>query len=181
MSGDGEGRGRVTRALTVAGVTISVVAGGLGLLFTLQPDLKPCLGDSDAEFIAAPVFPQTSRKAYLRRTGASNAELADEVEQRGAEIRFSYHTDGLRNRDLSITSTLLTIERDGTLGRVVNGHDRTLQVQFKPGSCSETGGNDVFVEIPEGARRRYQIVLELFRDDKLADRVALTRTAVFRG
>jgi hypothetical protein len=181
MSGGGEVRGRLTRTLTVGGVIISVMAGGVSLLFTLQPDLKPCLGDSDAEFTAAPVFPQTSLHAFLRRSDLSNAELRDVVEQRGAEIRFSYHTDGLRERELAVTSTLLTIEADGTLGRVVEGHDRKPQFQFEPGSCSETGGNDVFVEIPEGARRRYQIVLDLFRDEQLADRIALTRTAVFRG
>jgi hypothetical protein len=43
MSGGGEVRGRLTRTLTVGGVIISVMAGGVSLLFTLQPDLKPCL------------------------------------------------------------------------------------------------------------------------------------------
>jgi hypothetical protein len=132
MSGGGEVRGRLTRTLTVGGVIISVMAGGVSLLFTLQPDLKPCLGDSDAEFTAAPVFPQTSLHAFLRRSDLSNAELRDVVEQRGAEIRFSYHTDGLRERELAVTSTLLTIEADGTLGRVVEGHDRKPQFSLSP-------------------------------------------------
>jgi hypothetical protein len=49
-----------------------------------------------------------------------------------------------------------------------------------PESCSETGGKDLFVQIPVPGKR-YRVVLELYRGDSLADRLALTETDPFRG
>jgi hypothetical protein len=48
------------RVLTVGVVVISLVARALGVLLTLKSELKPCVGDTDASFVAAPVFQRSS-------------------------------------------------------------------------------------------------------------------------
>jgi hypothetical protein len=170
----------MTRVLTVGGLLVSLIAGTVALLFTLEPKLKPCLGDEDALFTGTPVFPRANFREHLIRTGVSREAAAREPNLLGAEIRFSYRTTGLRGAELAVTWSMLRIERDGTLGAVVRGQDRALAMTIKPGACSETGGNDLFVEIPK-ARKRYRVVLELYRDRRLTDRLALSQTVVFRG
>jgi hypothetical protein len=177
---DGKGWNRTTRVLTVGGLLVGMIAGAVGLLFTLAPSLTPCLGNNDASFTGAPVFPHSSYRAHRIRNGASRAQAAKEPNLRGAEVRFSYHTSGLRGKELAATWSLLTIERDGTLGAVVRDQDRALALTIKPQGCTETGGNDLFVETPT-PRKRYRIVLELYRDSQLTDRLALTETVAFRG
>jgi hypothetical protein len=49
-----------------------------------------------------------------------------------------------------------------------------------PDSCSETGGKDLFVPIPD-SRKRYRVVLELYREQHLRDRLALEETPIFSG
>ena len=44
----------------------------------------------------------------------------------GAEVRFSYKTDDLRGAKLPIRWTLLSVEKDGTLGAVDRTQDRAL-------------------------------------------------------
>ena len=51
---------------------------------------------------------------------------------------------------------------------------------ISPESCTEDGGSDVFVQIPEPGKR-YRVVLGIYRDSELEDRVALTETDPFRG
>ena len=41
-------------------------------------------------------------------------------------------------------------------------------------------GKDLFVPIDD-PRKRYRVVLELYRNQRLDDRIALTETAIFRG
>ena len=48
-----------------------------------------------------------------------------------------------------------------------------------PDSCSETGGKDLFVPIPD--KKRYRVVLELYREQQLRDRLALEETPIFSG
>lgn len=180
MAEDSDGGGRTKRVLATAAVLISVAAGAVGLLFTLKPDLKPCLGETSAEFTGAPVFPQVRFRDHLIRTGVPKEQVAKEPNLLGAEIRFSYRTSGLRDTKLTITWSLITIDRDETIGAVVQGQDRALAMTVSPDSCSETGGKDLFVQIPQ-PRARYRVVLELYRDDALVDRLALTETDPFRG
>jgi hypothetical protein len=176
----GEGKGSTTRILSFAGLIISLIAGTLGLLFTLKPEWKPCLGDTDASFTGAPAFPRVAFRDHLVRTGSSREEAAQEPNLIGAEIRFSYRTSGFRGENLPLTWSLLSVGRDGTLGAVARGQDRALAMTVSPRSCSSTGGKDLFIEIPQPGRH-YQVVLELYRDRNLRDRVALTQTDVFRG
>jgi len=49
-----------------------------------------------------------------------------------------------------------------------------------PDSCSETGGKDLFVPIPD-PRKRYRVVLELYRERTFRDRLALEETPIFSG
>jgi hypothetical protein len=49
-----------------------------------------------------------------------------------------------------------------------------------PDACSETGGQDIFVQIPD-RRKRYRVVLEMYRSGDLEDRLALADTPIFSG
>lgn len=177
---DDDGGGRAKHVLATIGALLAVAATAVGLVFTLAPDLKPCLGDTSATFTGAPVFPQVRFRDHLIRTGARTADVAKEPNLLGAEVRFSYTTSGLRNKKLTITWSLISIERDGTLGQVVPGQDRALAMTVTPDACSEGGGKDLFLQIPDPGKR-YRVVLELYRSGGLEDRLALTETVPFRG
>lgn len=168
---------RIVKALAVI---IPLVAATIALVFTVRPSLKPCVGASGAEFTGVPVFPHVRFRDHLFRSGASRAEILSEPNILGAEVRFSYKTDDLRGAKLPITWSLVSIETDGTLGAVVRGQDRALAMLVTPDSCSGTGGKDLFVPIPD-KRKRYRVVLELYREQNLRDRLALEETPIFSG
>ncbi len=180
--GAGESRWRVRRILGGAAGVITAVSVAVGLLFTVAPNLRPCLGDTDAEFTGAPVFPKVMYHDHLLRNGATQDALEGEPNLMGSEVRFSYRTTGFRGSTLTITWTLIAIERDETLGAVQPGQDRAVAMTFSPNACSEGGGKDLFVPIPEPGRR-YLLVLELYRDrdPDLGERIAFTQTDPFRG
>jgi hypothetical protein len=185
MSGDAEddddgGRGRRVIALAIAAVP--ALAALVTIVITLFPSVKPCLGDTDASFTGAPVFPKVRFHDHLIRNGTPKEELAGEPNVLGSEVRFSYRTSGYRGATLTVTWSLVAIERDETLGAVVPGQDRAVALTFTPEACSEGGGKDLFVTIPAPGRR-YRVVLELYRDrdPNLGDRIALTETEPFRG
>ena len=168
------------RPLKALAVIVPILVAGLGLVYTVRPSLKPCVGASQAEFTGVPVFPHVRFRDHLFRSGATRAEIEQEPNIVGAEVRFSYRTDDLRGAKLPITWSLVSIERDGTLGAVVGGQDRALAMLVTPDSCSETGGKDLFVPIPD-PKKRYRVVLELYREQQLRDRLALEETPIFSG
>jgi hypothetical protein len=168
------------RLLKALAVIVPILVAGLGLVYTVRPSLKPCVGASQAEFTGVPVFPHVRFRDHLFRSGATRAEIEQEPNIVGAEVRFSYRTDDLRGAKLPITWSLVSIERDGTLGAVVRGQDRALAMLVTPDSCSETGGKDLFVPIPD-PKKRYRVVLELYREQQLRDRLALEETPIFSG
>jgi hypothetical protein len=168
------------RFVKALAVIIPLVVASLGLVFSLRPSLKPCVGATDAAFTGVPVFPHVRFRDHLFRSGASRKEILSEPDILGAEVRFSYKTDDLRGAKLPITWSLVSIEKDGTLGAVVRGQDRALAMLVSPDSCSETGGKDLFVPIPD-KRKRYRVVLELYREQGLRDRLALEETPIFSG
>ncbi|WP_028061007.1 hypothetical protein [Candidatus Solirubrobacter pratensis] len=170
----------MARLLAAVGVLITTLAAALGALFTVAPDLKPCFGESSADFTGAPVFPGVRFHDHLVRSGGRREDLASEPNPLGAEIRFSYRTSGLRNWKLNITWSLVEIERDGTLGAVVPGQDRAIATIVTPTTCSESGGQDLFLPTPD-RHKRYRAILELYRDSSLTDRLDLTETVIFRG
>ena len=174
--------GRLTRGFAVVGVLITTTAGALGLLFTVAPNLKPCLGESSARFTGAPVIPGVSFRDHLVRTGVSRQVASHAPNPLGAEVRFSYQATGLRHTRLRIMYSLVAIEQDGTLGRVDPTQDRALAMTVTPSSCGESGGDDIFLQI-RAHHRRYRAILELYRDAKtqLTDRFDLLETAPFRG
>jgi hypothetical protein len=174
--------GQITRLLGAIAVLVTIVGGGTTLLFSLRPGLKPCLGDSDASFTGAPVFPRVRFFDHLVRTGVSRDEALRDPSRNllGAEVRFSYGTSSFRGANLPVTWSRVRIERDGTLGPVVRGQDRALATVVTPDACSATGGKDLFVAIPQPGKR-YRVVLELYRNQRLDDRLALAETPTFRG
>ena len=180
MSDDSAGGdGRAKRVLAAVGVLVSVAAGAVGLLFTLKPDLKPCLGETSASFTGAPVVPNVRYRDHLIRKGVEEEQAAQEPNLLGAEIRFSYQTAGLRGVELTVTWSLIAIERDGSLGAVVKNQDRSLAMTIRPESCTESGGHDLFIHI-RGPPKRYRAVLELYREANFVDRLALAETDLFR-
>jgi hypothetical protein len=174
------GTSRVTRAVSATAVAVPLLAGVVGLVFTVRPGLKPCLGGSEASFTGAPVFPRVHFHDHLIRTGVPREVLREEPNLTGAEIRFSYRVSGFRGAHLPVTWSLVRIERDGTLGAVVRGQDRALAMTVTPDTCSEGGGHDLFVQVPAPAER-YRVVLELYRTERLEDRLALLETAIFNS
>lgn len=173
------------RVLTVGGVVVSFLAGAVGLLLTVQPKLKPCLGDTNASITDAPVFPRWSYASYLQRNGATAEQAAEAGEQAGALIPISYSVSGFRDKKLGFTVSLLTVAKDGTLGAVVSGQDNEDTVVFTPQDCSETGGRNVWVPRPDprpGQQPgRYRAVIELYRDPAThTERIALKQTDIFR-
>lgn len=168
------------RFVKALAVIIPIVVASVGLAFTLHPGFKPCVGASSAQFTGVPVFPHVRYHDHLFRSGVSRTQIAKEPNILGAEVRFSYKTDDLRGATLPITWSLVSVEKDGTLGAVTRGEDRALAMLVTPDACSETGGKDLFVQIPD-PRKRYRVVLELYREQDLQDRLALEETAIFSG
>ena len=168
------------RLIKALAVIVPLVIASLGLVYAVRPSLKPCVGASGAQFTGVPVFPRVHFRDHLFRSGVSRAEIRKEPDVLGAEVRFSYRTDHLRGAKLPITWSLVTIEKDGTLGAVIRGQDRALAMLVTPDSCSESGGKDLFVPIPD-PKKRYRVVLELYREQQLQDRLALEETPIFSG
>ena len=180
MSEDSDGGdGRTKRVLATAAVLISVAVGAVTLVFALKPDLTPCLGQSSAEFTGAPVFPHVRFRDFLMRSGRTREQVAGELNLLGAEIRFSYQTSGLRGVTLTVSWSLLAVERGGTVGAVLRKRDRLPAMTVTPESCSESGGHDLFIDYPPGPHKRYRVVLELYRGDTFTDRLALAETKPF--
>lgn len=168
------------RFVKALAILVPVVVASFGLVFSVRPSLKPCVGASDAQFTGTPVFPHVMFWDHLFRSGVPKSEIKDEPNILGAEVRFSYKADDLRGAKLPITWSLVSIEKDGTLGAVVRGQDRALAMLVTPDSCSGSGGKDLFVPIPD-KRKRYRVVLELYREQNLQDRLALEETPIFSG
>ena len=166
--------------LKAVAIIVPILVAGVGLIYTVRPGLKPCVGAEQAKFTGVPVFPRVHFRDHLFRSGVSQAEIRKEPDVLGAEVRFSYATEDLRGAKMPIMWSLVTIKKDNTLGPVVRGQDRVLAMLVTPDSCSESGGKDLFVQILE-PKKRYRVVLELYRDRTLQDRLALEETPIFSG
>lgn len=177
---DADGGGRsVSGVLKFAALAISVVAGATTLLFTIDEDLKPCLGGYEAHFTGAPVFPNSDYGQHLKR-GPDAARMKREgisvPPKNGAEVRATFSTSSLRGEELEIRSSLVRIKGSETLGPVDPDWDRQPTPSIIPDTCGETVGRDLFVEIPERTNAKYLVVLELYRGD---ERLALVKTDIF--
>jgi len=174
-----ERKSRAQRVLATVAVAIPVLVGGSALLFTVAPDLKPCLGGQNAHFIEAPVFPGADYQDYLRRKHPrpSDSQIASLGKRPGADVRFTYSASGLRHKKLTFFVSLVSVRPDGAVGVVAKDSDRLQGETVSPESCDEVVGRDYFVKVPHGTKR-YRVVLELFRDDR-DERLALTQTAIF--
>ena len=99
----------------------------------------------------------------------------------GVEVRFSYRAQNLKNVRLTLYSSLVTVGRGDEVSGVVSGENRVPQLRIRPDRCTKTAGKDVFVPFLEPGDKRYRLVLELYRGETFADRVALYETPTFRG
>ena len=84
------------RLIKALAVIVPLTIASIGLVYTLRPSLKPCVGASQAKFTGVPVFPHVHFRDHLFRSGASRADILKEPNILGAEVRFSYRTDDLR-------------------------------------------------------------------------------------
>jgi hypothetical protein len=175
-----DGGGLPLRVITAIGILVSVLVGGSSLLLSVRPGLRPCLGGSNASFTGAPVFPHVLFRDHQIRMGVPRQDAAKEPNLLGAEVRFSYRASDLRGAELPLTWSLVTVEKDGTLGAVVPGEDRALAMTVKPDACTENGGKDLWVLVPS-PRKRYRIVLELYQSTRRDNRLALMETSIFHG
>jgi hypothetical protein len=187
------GRGRkwsLTATLAIAASLIAVAAGGIGLLFKVDPAAEPCIGGASASFVDAPVFPET-RQEYGTLSHQKAAYHGDPGLV-GAEVRATVDVDNLRGHAIALNYTLLGVGAGGAIDRVVGGIDEVAARTQVASSCTWRGGFDVFVEpsptsqeLSLDPRKRYRIVLELFQGPRQnqtgANRLALFETPEFRG
>lgn len=164
--------------LGVVATTVGAIAGLIAIFF---PQVRPpCIGSSKASFQNAPVFPGVRFREHLLRQGMSPADAAKEQNLVGAEVRFTFTTDGFRKKDLPVTYSLFPVAADGSLGPVVQTQDRAFGVTIRPEDCSDQGSYDLWVPVPERGKR-YRILLELYRDKELHNRIDLYETEIFHG
>lgn len=173
----------LTATLAIATSAVALAAGGIGLLFKVDPAAEPCIGGASADFVDGPVFPET-RGEYGVVSDQQGAYQGDSL---GAEVRATVDVNNLRGHAIAINSTLLGVGAGGAIDRVVGDVDENGTRTQVASSCTWRGGFDVFVEPPSGlsSRKKYRIVLELFQGQRQpktgANRLALYETPVFRG
>jgi hypothetical protein len=167
------------KVLGVVIALITIAGGTVSLLFHLRPGLEPCVGGSSAEFTGAPVFPRMKFRDHLFHTGVSKQDIARQPDVVGAEIRYSYRVNNLKGADLPLISSVVTVDHGEVTG-IVAEEDRALARLVSPSTCTETGGQDLFVFIPD-PKKHYRVVLELYRDQARTDRLALFETPTFSG
>ena len=168
-------------ALATLGGVVSVVGGTVGLVFVAKPDWRPCLGAARASFAAAPVVPHASFREHLIRQGESYAEALEEPDTPGAEVRFTFESEGYRGKPLAITWSLFEVDKAGDVLRVIPDQDRVLAMTVSPKHCSDKSGRDLFLQVPPKGSRRYRVILELFDGAPPSNRIDLIETDVFRG
>lgn len=180
-----------TTTLAVATSVIAVAAGGLGLLFKIDPAAEPCIGGASASFVDAPVFPQTRLEYGIVSHQRSQYRTAPNLV--GAEVRATVEVDNLRGHQVALYYTLLGTGAGGRIDSVVGDVDQTGARMQVADSCTWRGGFDVFVEPNATAtspnpsldpKKTYRIVLELFqgaRENNGGNRLALFETPLFRG
>jgi hypothetical protein len=169
----------LVKALGVVVALVTIAGGGVTLLFHLRPGLEPCVGASSAEFTGAPVFPHMKFSDHLFHTGASKQDIARQHDVTGAEVRYSYRVNNLKGAVLPVISSVVTVDHGEVTG-IVSGQDRAIARKVTPDTCTETGGDDLFLYIPD-PKKHYRVVLELYRDESRADRLALFETPTFSG
>ena len=167
--------------LAALGAIITVVGGVAALVFLAKPGWRPCVGSAHASFAAAPVIPNASYREHLVREGTPYKVALAEPDLTGAEVRFTFESDGYKGKPLAVTTSLLEVGESGDVIRVVRGKDRQLAKRITPSRCSERAGEDTFILLPRGRSRRYRVLLELFDGEPPEQRVDLIETAVFRS
>lgn len=178
MAGGG-GDGLLLKVLGALVALITIAGGGLTLLFHVRPALQPCIGGASATFTGAPVFPRMPYREHLFHEGTSKELISKEPNIIGAEIRFSYRVSNLKGAELPLVWTLVTVAHGEVTG-IVLSQDRALARLVTPNTCTETGGKDLFVFIPD-PKKQYRVVLELYRNKARNDRLALFETPTFHG
>ena len=176
---EGGGDGVLLKVLGAIVALITIAGGGLTLLFHVRPGLQPCIGGASATFTGAPVFPRMRYREYLLHEGTPKQEIARQPDIGGAEIRFSYRVNNLKGAVMPLVYTLVTVSHGEATG-IDPAQDRAPARLVNPDTCTETGGKDLFVSIPD-PKQHYRVVLELYRNRDELDRLALFETPTFHG
>ena len=185
-SGSGRPRRRRDRigplgtGVGAAAAVVAIVTGVVGVLFEVDPRLAPCLNGADAAFTAAPVFPDTSYVQYATDHGLPDPKRY-EAYGSGVEVRYSLHTDDLRGQTLKLYTTVVQVNRDGTVANVIPGEDLQPVLSDTPTYCSQDEGTAILVQTPTNRGARYRVILELFQGNGYDERLAETETEVFDG
>jgi hypothetical protein len=171
----------ILTTLAVLGGIVTLIGGVAALVFLAKPGWRPCLGTAQASFSAAPVIPHVSFREYLIRQGQTYEDAQQEPDARGAEVRFTFESDGYRDEPLAVTWSLFEVDAAGDVLRVLPDQDRVLAMTVTPSRCTDKGGRDLFLQVPPNRSRRYQVLLELFEGPPPSNRIDLIQTTVFRG
>lgn len=176
-AGSGGGGRSVAKILGIVAVLVSIAAGAVGLLLTLNPGLKPCDGGATAHFTDARVFQHTTYPQYEndRRLNHDPARGHDV----GVEVRYGVQMENLRHKEVRLRYSLFRVRANGDNGASDPSQTRRYQEPFTPTTCSRVEGDDVFVTLPRRGHHRYRVVFELYRGADLDQRLALRETTVF--
>jgi hypothetical protein len=167
--------------LTATGVIIAAAGGGVALLFQFEPNFAPCIGGANATFTGAPVYPHFLRRVFLEQfQHASSAQAKMLPNEIGAAVLYTFKADNLRGDDLVVDYTLVRVDKQGTITGVVPGEVVAEAQKFSANSCSETFGQQLFVQTP--GQGRYRIVLDLYPlTNRVSGRLALYESPPFEG
>ena len=67
------------RLIKALAVIVPLLVAGLGLVYTVRPSLKPCVGAEQAQFTGVPVFPHVRFHDHLIRTDLPGFVSIDEA------------------------------------------------------------------------------------------------------
>ena len=99
-------------SLTTISVIVGILVAGTGLVF--EPSDRAFGRVSATSAPSSPAHRSSLRFAFGSTSGAwqnlSEEEAALEPNRLGAEVRFTYETEGFRGSDLPVTYSLVTVE-----------------------------------------------------------------------
>ena len=137
--------------IAAIGATATAVGGVVGLIFVFAPGLRPCIGDTTADF----------EPLAVRKVGPLEARVS-----------YTIDTHGYQGKELRVMWSLLRSDASGSWRPVVEALPAET---IEPSSCTaDKGGNDLDIAVER--KGDYQVVLELFPPGSGA-RIASAATA----
>jgi hypothetical protein len=175
------------KVLAILGGLAGLIVALVGLLYQFAPQFVPCVAGTQAT-ISATVVPMTYGDYYdfalVPPAGGTKGTREYERNVLGVSVGWTAQLSNLRDQDLTIASTLLSIGPGGSLKPLYDAKTayRVLQPTFTTNQCSDQRGGDFFVPVP--APGPHRILVELFETQgggrQSSDaRLALTETDIF--